>query len=269
MLLDDLLGLWRDCSFPERDGLKLISLRGAKVRHGVVVLSPERVDAFDDTLFLFDEAEQLIDHVPCTAGQPGWYWINKYPDGQGAPITRPGCYSYVRGPHKGHEALRQQQTEYGRLAVVRDVNKNGIPDFAANAEDYFDYPLETGINIHACTGTPDHVGVWSSGCHVVQDDWGGADWGKVHHLTYDAYSGQQRFLYAVCDGRWLFDDGCRLLMGSYGPNVVKLAEFLKSKGVANLSGEHFDQQYDQAYRRWQRIGGRMQDGISVNPPWVV
>jgi len=267
-IMDQLLDLWERCHFPNEGGLRLLSLRGTHVQAKRIYLRAERVDFFDDTLFLFDPDKGKIDHVPCTAGQPGWYWINRYEEGSGAPFTRCGAYAYVRGMHKGHAALRQEQIEFGRLAVIRDVNKNGVPEFSTSSPDAFSYPLTTGINIHACDGVPERVGVWSSGCHVVQGDWDGDRWGTVHAYTYTAYAKQRRFWYGVCEGEWVEDATKRLLMGSVGPAVEQLHTFLHQKGVATVLGNRFLRSTDEAYRKWQRLNKRPQDGICANPPWV-
>jgi len=268
-LMDQLVDLWERCHFPNEGGLKLLSLRGTFVENKTIRLRTERVDFFDDTLFLFDPSKNKIDHVPCTAGQPGWYWINRYEEGEGAPFTRFGAYAYVRGMHRGiYEALRQEQTELGRLAVIRDVNHNGEPEFATASVDTFEYPLSTGINIHACEGVPARVGIWSSGCHVVQGDWDGYRWETVYTFTYQVYRNQKRFWYGVCDGTWVTDHTQRLLMGSVGPAVVELHKFLKSKGVANLDNKRFLKPTDEAYRKWQRMNKQPQTGICANPPWL-
>jgi len=269
-MIDRLLDLWNRCNFPLRDGLKIMSLRGMAVKKGQPIPRADITNEFDDTMFLWDEKTGYINHVNCTAGRPGWYWIQKYGSGDGAPFSRPGCYAYIRGLHKGkNKCLVQENSEFGRAAVIRDVNKNGVPEISQDAPDLFDYPLDTGIHIHACQGTPTLVGVWSSGCHVVQSDWNGADWQTVYNLTYNIYGNQNHFWYGVCESSWFFDEGRRLLYGSYGVNVLKLNDFLKTHGVADLHNPHFGQDTDVAYRRWQRMNNRPQDGVSCNAPWAV
>lgn len=270
-VMDQLTDLWQRCRFPQTSGLRILSLRGATVANGEVQLVDERVNFFDDRMFFLDPAKGKLYHVPCTAGQPGWYWINKYQPGEGAPFTRYGCYAYVRGIHRGqHQALRQAGNEDGRLAVIRDVNKDGVPEFDSHSPDAFDYPLGTGINIHACKGNPNYVGVWSSGCHVVQSDWKGPNWQGVMALVYGSYKSQTNFPYGVVDGKWLFDHTQRLLMGSAGDDVVKLQQFLAGKGIdPGQADGKFRRQTDIAYRSWQRKNGRTGDGICCNPDWMV
>jgi len=258
--------LYKRSNLPVHKGLKLMSLRGCKIVGGQPVIVPERVDNFDDTLVLFDPDAGYIDHVPCTAGQPGWYWIKKYP----APFVRYGMAVYVRGLHRGkNKALRQAQDETGEVPVIRDMNQDGYADIDSHSPDQFEYPLSTGINIHACTGTPTKVGIWGSGCTVVQGDWDGARWQKVFEAVYRRYDYQTRFPYAVADGKWALEtDTQRLLYGSMGDGVRKLQEFLNSKNLHVEETGRFLEETDRAYRSWQRKNGVPGDGICVNPAWL-
>jgi hypothetical protein len=250
-ILTGLVDLYRRCCFPVHQGLKIIGLRGCEVVDGQVVLVDDTVDHFNDTLFLVDFLRRRIDHVPCTAGQPGWHWINaQRKDGSGAPFARPGLFVYERGLHRGKQALRQVQDATGVVPVIRNVTGDGVPDYDSHSADRFDYPLDTGINIHACTGTPSNVGMWSAGCTVVQGDWSGVRWQTVRQYVYDTYAEQTRFPFAILPAAWLFDTAKRLLWGSMdsasGGPVSKLQRFLD----VEVTGR-FLKDTDVAYRAHQ------------------
>lgn len=265
-LLTQAANLYKRCSFPTHKGLKIFGVRGCKFVNGQCVVVEERVDYFDDTLVLFDPDNNYIDHVPCTAGQPGWYWIQKSP---GAAFVRYGLAVYQRGLHKGtYKALRQVQDETGVVPVIRDINQDGYADIDSHSVDQFDYPLDTGINIHACTGTPANVGIWSAGCSVVQGDWQGERWQTVFNAVYRKYDYQTRFPYAIVNAKWLSEDSTkRLMFGSMGASVTKLQQFLNEKGYGVEVTGRFLEETDRAYRSWQRKNGTPGDGICVNPPW--
>jgi len=258
-----LKGVLERCSWRTGPGLHLIGLRGSAVVKGEIISIAEQTDRFDDTLFAVDFTTGKIWHAPCTAGQPGWYWINKYRSGEGAPITRYGQYDYIRGPHRGKSALRQRQQESGRLAVIRDINKDGIAD----GRDRYDYPLDTGINIHASGGIFGRVGAASSGCHVIESNWGSKPWTDLQWLVYTKYREQDVFPYAVLPLPWLDGKTIRLLMGSRGEKVRKLQEFLKGKGIDCPITGAFYRDTDIAYRRHQKNSGQVVTGICNNPPW--
>lgn len=266
-----LMNLWSRCHWPDQPGLRLMSLRGCKLVGDQLQLVPERIDRFDDLMCLIDPAKGVLATMPCTAGQPGMAWIKKYPEGQGAPFTRAGCYSYMRGVHLGkHRCLVQSSSAAGILAVIRDVNKNGVAEFAPSSPDLFDYPHNTGIHIHACTGTPSLVGLWSSGCHVVDGDWDKQPWLSLDQFVYATYAGQQSFWYGVCEGSWINDNSKRVLWGSCGSATSGMVAFLKTKGIFSFADcELFHESIDRGYRQWQRQSGQVQSGISVNPPWVI
>lgn len=261
MLLDKIQYLYERCHLSQAKGLRLVALRGCKVVNGKLVHVPERVDFFDDRLFFIDDG--YIDHVPCTAGQPGWYWLKKQ---KNTATLRYGQAMYVRGRHKKiYKALRQAPDETGMVPVLRSSKHDGSISYS---EDRFDYPIWTGINIHACNGRPDRVGIWSAGCTVVQGDWSGLDWQKLYRLTYQHYKQQAKFPYAILPSEWIDTNSQILLFGSVGDGVKELQEFLTDKGLPTKVTGHFGKETDINYRRWQRMNNNIGNGLCINPPWL-
>jgi hypothetical protein len=260
--------LWQRCHWPDDGGLKLLGLRGCSVVDGAIVANAGRFDHFDDTLFLFDVEKGRIDHVPCTAGQPGGYWDLKAGD---APWLRPGCQLFTRGIHRDeYPCLVQADDPAGTVAVLRDTSCTpAFPLYDGSAS--FDYCLYTGIHIHhAGQAAEPLVGIWSDGCTVVQDGDGDL-WGIVKSYVWGTYAGQQNIWYGIAPYAWLEDDANRLLWGSrdkQAQEVTQLRAFLNAHDGAKLDASGpFDQAVDQAYRGHQRFNKALGDGICVNPDW--
>lgn len=271
-LLTRLVDLCRRFSVPGDAGLRLVALRGCRVTSGDVVMVTEHVDDFDDVLFAIDPAEGRIHHAPCTAGQPGWHWIRKYGRGNGVPFVRYGSYLYRRGPHPSkppnHPAFRQHPSELGRVAVIRDVDQDGVPEYA-RSEDFFDYPLDTGINIHAYRRSQ-HVGPGSSGCTTVQDGWDGERWQGFYRLAYQTYRDQEMFWYTIFPADWLVNrpNVQGVMYGSQGRVVTQLQQFLLKRGLSCPVDGVFGRVTDIAYRQWQQKQHAVPDGLCLNPTWV-
>lgn len=263
--------LWKRCHWPEMSKVCIMTLRGCRVEDGKLVLLKERTNLYDDTMFLIDPTRGIRWHANCTGGQPGWYWVNKYGKGEGAPFTRPCCVKYIRGIHRGeYEAMVQARDDGGVIPVIRDVDKDGQADFSPESPDVFDYPHFTGINIHASGGFKETVDWASSGCHVIQSPWNDGPWREFHSFIYDSYSTQREFWYGVADARWAFDTAERILWGSVGEPVDLLVHFLESKGIeVETNYGVFRQSLDEGYRKWQRTSGQGNNGICVNAPWTV
>lgn len=252
------------CRFSIDQGLNIISVRGSRVEGGRIVRQGEQTDRFDDTMFLVDFDSGVLEHMPCTAGQPGWYWIRHRSyagEDSGCPFTRPCQVRYVRGRHKGQPALRQHASELGRLPVIRDLDQ----DAQLEVTDRYDYPLTTGINIHPSGSTGKVVGPSSSGCHVVQSPWDTQPWRTVIDLTYHRYGSQPSFLYSVVESEWLEDEHTRVLYGSRGDVVTKLQGYLRARGYDPGNADRWMQQKtDTALRKLQVAVGAEPNGIAVN-----
>ena len=263
---NDIADVMGRCRFPLNPGvLSLVTVRGSRVVGDRIIEVPERPNLFDDTMFALTPERGILWHAPCTGGQPGWYWVNRYEAGDGAPFTRPGRYAYVRGDHRGHPALRQRQDETGRLAVIRDLDKDGRGELS----ERFGYPLTTGINIHSSGGHFETVDWTSSGCHVVEGSWDGTRWTAFMDLV-DAYRSQGWYPYSVVESAWIGGNTIRLTMGSRGEDVADLQRFLNAKDRADLACRETGEwraETDKVYRKWQRLSGQPAWGICVNPPW--
>jgi len=238
--------------------LNLVSFRGLLVNKEEAVLNDNRIDYFNDTMMVVMPKKGLLYNFRCTAGEPGWYWIN-HPSyrgpSSGAPFTCPGQYYYVKGIHRGHEAFVQQNSERGRLKVVRDVDQNGKLD----RRDLIDRPLHTGINIHAEGSRSQNVGASSSGCHVLYGNWADSWWEQFHALLY--HSGLSVFPYTVLEGGWFFDGVPRVLMGSKGSAVKNVQAILEKKGMDLLQDGLFGHETDKRVGRWQAMNGELPTGI--------
>jgi hypothetical protein len=269
-LLTDLAALWERCHWPNPGGLKLLGLRGCSVQDGQIVANAARFDHFDDLLVLFDEGAGRLDHVPCTAGQPGAYWDEQA--GANAPWVRPGCAFYTRGMHRGeYPCLVQVDGARGVEAVIRDTEAiDGPPSYDGGD---FDYAGDTGIHIHhaGMAGEP-LVGIWSDGCTVVQDG-DGELWGLVRSYVWDTYAAQLTLPYGIAPCAWLGDDVQRLLWGSVdkqAQEVTRLQQFLHDHdGSALAPSGLFEEATDRAYRGHQRFTGQRGTGICENPAWCL
>jgi hypothetical protein len=267
-LLTQLDSLWQRCHWPDPGGLKLLGLRGCSVTDGRAVANGARFDHFDDTLFLFDVQAGRIDHVPCTAGQPGRSWDLKAGN---APWLRPGCQLYTRGMHRDeYPCLVQADDPAGTVAVIRDTSCTpAVPSYSGGD---FDYCLYTGIHIHHA-GQADEplVGIWSDGCSVVQDGDGDL-WGVVKQYVWDTYAGQDSLWYGIAPFAWLGDTSQRLLWGSVDKQAGEMAAlraFLNQHDGSGLEASgRFDEAVDRAYRGHQRYGGLTGTGICENPEWL-
>ena len=162
----------------------------------------------------------------------------------------------MRGLHSGHSALRQANAP---ICVIRDLNRNGRMD----PSDLFDYPVTTGINIHA-GGLSENIGAWSGGCQVIPGGWYGVDWEQVHHRVYTTAAKQTIFHYTLVDFEFFVAwDNARqagvrsrhILYGSFGPAVHDLRVQL---GVTDdlVDGE-WGPKTDKAVRGWQRKQGQV------------
>ena len=267
--------LWTRCYWPNPGGLKLLGLRGCSVADGAAIGNGARYDHFDDTLVLFDEAAGRIDHVPCTASQPGDYWVQQAGD---APWARPGCARFTRGVHRGEYPCLVQDDcdDRGTMAVIRLRARTFPPSYDPAGADQFDYCLETGIHIHhADAPDEERVGIWSDGCTVVQDSGDGERWGLVKANVWGQYAGQASFWYGIAPFAWLGDGAQRLLWGSIDSGNQAVTQLQQLLADPNHDGAkihvtgRFDRATDEAYRCHQRNQGVVGTGVCENPAWLV
>ena len=269
-LLTVIADLWERSHFPNDGGLKILGLRGCDIANGAATANDGAFDRFRDNLILFDETAGYIDHVVCTAGQPGVYWDQHQAN---CPKLRPCCAFYVRGVHRGeYPCLVQAGDARGTVAVIRDTKGNGSWDIA---DGTFDYPLDTGIHIHhAGQQNEPAVGVWSAGCTVV-DDGDGPLWSVVKAAVWDAYAGQDRIPYGIAPFGWLGDGARRVLFGSVDKGDGGVTQLQQLLNDPNHDGDKlaltgvFDEATDRAYRAHQSANDETPDGVCVNPPWLV
>jgi hypothetical protein len=250
---------------------QLVMLRGCRINpDGSLSAGADPAtytDRYDDTLVVFGSKPGGAPYLATfrASAKPGLAWI-RHPSysgsGAGCPTVQPGQYSYVRGLHRGHSALRQAPG--APVVVIRDLDD----DCRLEPTDLVDYPVATGINIHA-GGTSSRVGLNSSGCQIVWGGWDGGPWLAFHHLTYSVARQQQRFAYTLVDfgmfAAW--HDGGRelgwVLYGSRGPDVNALQARLIDSGElgSRLRDGVFGRTTDRALRRWQRRHLQQIDGI--------
>jgi hypothetical protein len=248
---------------------QLVLLRGCKVNSDGSLsdngLATKYTDYYDDLLCVFGfksgGESYLVKYK--TSSKPGKYWIHssQYSGStRGCPTVQPGGYRYKRGYHRKHEAMVQAESP---VVVIRDLDKDEVLEVT----DLVDYPVSTGINIHA-GGTSKRIGINSSGCQVIWGGWGGVPWQEFHHLIYSVAKQQSLFHYTVVDflhfGKWHDDRDYKcLLFGSHGDKVVGIQNGLAKAGYfgsALVDGE-FGRGTDRAVRGWQKSQGITINGI--------
>lgn len=255
---------WRDDS-TKNGSAQIVCLRGCKINadgslsaHG----DPQvYTDRYDDVMVVFGRkpgGQRYLETVRASA-KPGLAWIrhpNYAGSSRGCPTVQPGQYKYQRGDHRGHQAMRQAGYP---VVVIRDLDQ----DARLELTDLVDYPIWTGINIHA-GGSSSKVGLNSSGCQVVWGGWGGAPWRMFHDFIYRVARDQKLFHYTVADfmdfARWHDNPAERtgaysiLRFGSYGARVKDLQTLLAAAGYygsALVDGE-FGRVCDEGVRVFQR-----------------
>jgi len=259
------------CDVPGPGMCHLLCLRACQVQGDQVVANGIPFDStnrYDDTMFAFGEKAngkgRFLQHFEASA-RPGHSWIRAAiyrGSGRGCPTVQPGQYAYVRGLHRGKPALRQAPG--AAVLVIRDVDQ----DAHLEPTDIVDYPISTGINIHA-GGRSRYVGRNSSGCQVIRGGWTGAAWQRFRDLIYRECAGQDLWHYTLMDwadfGAW-HDAGKdqreqeALWFGSSGTCVAELQELLVREGYlrAHSVGAIWEPATDRAVRRWQRDRGVME-----------
>lgn len=261
------------CDAGPRGSAQLVMLRGCKVNADGSLSdngnATTYTDRYDDTMVAFGNkpgtGAAYLQTFRASA-KPGLAWINHQSyasSGQGCPTVQPGQYRYQRGDHRGHEALRQCPNS--PVVVIRDLDD----DARLEATDLVDYPMTTGINIHA-GGSSAKVGLNSSGCQVIWGGWGGEPWKLFHHLVYEVAAKQTVFHYTLVDftmfGEW-HDAGPKkpkhVLFGSVGFEVTETQKFLADEGffAENLIDGRFGRTTDRSARAWQEAIAVAPDGI--------
>lgn len=229
---------WR-CDATGPGTAQLVMLRGCKVNAdgSLSAYGDPQVytDHYDDVLVVFglkSKGQPYLQTFRASA-KPGLAWIHhrSYANAaQGCPTVQPGQYRYQRGDHKGHDALRQCANS--PVVVIRDLDD----DARLEVTDLVDYPMYTGINIHA-GGTSGRVGLNSSGCQVLWGGWDGKPWADFYWLTYAVAEKQSVFHYTLADfamfAEWHDAPAPKprhLLFGSAGNSVVKQQKALAGSG---------------------------------------
>lgn len=251
--------------------VQLVMLRGCKVNldRSISANGDPQVytDGYDDVLVAYGQKATGTPFLETfrASAKPGMAWI-KHPSyasaGSGCPTVQPGQYPYCRGDHRGHEAMRQ--VSGFPVCVIRDLDD----DAKLEASDLVDYPMYTGINIHA-GGVSSKVGLNSSGCQVIWGGWQGAPWQTFHKLTYTVAKKQQVFHYALVDfmtfATWHDAGPVKLLMfGAKGQAVRTLQTYLANGGFfgAGMIDGKFGRGTDRAVRAWQRAQGLKPTGVT-------
>ena len=278
----------RDQSF-RRDAIgaghiQLCGIRGCLIRRdrgkviGISLLdNPEAVtNLYDDVMLVYGQKPggQRFCEVYAMSTQPGIKstWLKGYlKKGKGCPTVQAGQYAYRRCTkydlHQGkYWALRTDH----HVVAIRDVDKDTIPE---PETDLWDYPIGTGINIHA-GGKSARVDLYSAGCQVIQGGYGGEAWKQFKRFVYEVAAGQKVFHYTLIDGKFFGQwynrshDRLpvtlrRLYYGSQGERVRLLQAALLAKGYYHARGVDgdFGVATHQAVRRWQRANRIAQTGL--------
>jgi len=263
---------WRDDS-SKNGSAQIICLRGCRINDDGSLSAQgdpaAYTDRYDDVMVVFGRkpgGSRFLETFRASA-KPGRDWIRHWSyagSGKGCPTMQPGQYKYQRGSHRGHQAMRQAGYP---VCVIRDLDQ----DERLELTDLVDYPIHTGINLHA-GGTSSRVGWNSSGCQVIWGGWGGKPWRTFHSLIYKAAKRQTLFHYTVADfmafGHWHDNPSERkglyavLRFGARGVHVRTLQELLTNAGYygsALIDGE-FGRVTDEGVRCFQRKRGLVVDG---------
>lgn len=255
---------------------QIVCLRGCHINEdgGLSAFGDPRAytDRYDDVMVVFGQKKHGAAYLEAFAAtaKPGRYWIH-HPDyaasNKGCPTVQPGQYRYVRGPHRGHEALRQAYN--APVCVIRDLDDDERLEYTDRAC----YPTDTGINIHSSTGTGLKVGANSSGCQVIWGGWGGKPWVTFHDIVYKVAKSQTVFHYALADfaffGEWHDHPDQRetayanLWFGSSGERVEELQKRLAAKGYygSQMVDGEFGRVTDEGVRCLQKALGLWPDGV--------
>ncbi len=232
----------------------------------------EYTDHYDDTMIIFGQKANGSPYLETfkASAKPGLAWIHSSTyagSDKGCPTVQPGQYRYARGDHRGHEALRQ--ADKSPVCVIRDLDD----DARLELTDLVDYPMYTGINIHA-GGSGGKVGLNSAGCQVIWGGWSGPPWTTFHDLVYRVAKKQELFHYTLADflsfGKW-HDGGqagtgvADLLFGSCGAPVTKLQQALAAHGFygGSIVDGEFGRVTDEGLRAYQKSCGLQPDGIAT------
>jgi len=126
-------------------------------------------NSFDDTicvLFTDEYQDEVLLAFSCTT-DPGLFWLQNPMTVEGCAIMKEGHYPnvYKVGLHRGYKALQQ----IGKMAYVRDNNKDATLDFKARKEIFA--VIATNIHHAALPETSAIVDKWSAGCQVINKGW--------------------------------------------------------------------------------------------------
>ena len=264
---------WRDDS-TKNGSAQLVMLRGCTINANGSLSdngnATTYTDHYDDVMVAYGRKAGGARYLETfrASAKPGLAWIHSpsYAGStKGCPTVQAGQYKYGRGQHRGHEALRQIGYP---IVVIRDLDQ----DEKLELTDLVDYPINTGINIHA-GGSSSRIGLNSSGCQIIWGGWTGKPWTTFHDLIYRVAGKQSIYHYTVCNfmdfGRWHDHPEQRqslysaLRFGSYGPRVEELQKRLARAGYfgsALVDGE-FGRGTDRAVRAFQQRNGLPCDGV--------
>jgi len=249
--------------------------RGCKFNGKDLRVQQMKLDQYRDVFFAFGQKADGSPFATYLQGsaRPGAYWVNhsSYTKARGCPTLQPGRYSYQRGAHKGHEAMRQA----AGVVLIRDADDDDrIDPEEAIRPDYSAW----AINIHAGGSTALPVGIWSSGCQIIAGGWSGKPWRTWHDIVYRVCAGQKLFRYTLVDYsmfcKWWNapkDDKPQWIMyGSNGQAVLEEQEHLAQNGylAANDVTGRWGANTDLAWRRYQRkaLGMQVPDGVKLVQP---
>lgn len=248
---------------------QIVMLRGCKINDDGSISgngkATQYTDRYDDVLIVYGQkakGQPFLEMFKATA-KPGLAWIH-HPSyagsGQGCPTVQPCQVCYGRGDHRGHEAMRQVGQP---IPVIRDLNDNA----KLEPTDKLDYPIWTGINIHA-GGVSNRIGLNSSGCQVIWGGWEGTPWKTFHNIIYKVAKQQKIFHYTVVDfdmfAQWHDHPPFKnILFGSYGKSVSDFQRKLVASGYLGsaLVDGKWGMGTDRAVRYYQKAINQPANGI--------
>ncbi|TGN14061.1 hypothetical protein [Leptospira ilyithenensis] len=175
----------------------IFGVRGYTVQNGVLVKNNDKINLYNDSLFLFRNTDQPEYHSYQCTMDPGMTWLRKAMNPLGTARLKEGLYKYKTGIHRGHPALNQASQ-----VTVRRYKEHANNAPWVSWEEEKPSLFQTGwfgIDIHAKSTTSEEVNAASAGCTVIDSIWGGAIWKDFFGLIQSVKNTQNHYYYIVLD----------------------------------------------------------------------
>jgi hypothetical protein len=145
------------------DEMLFVCLRGITVKDNVLHFNDNKIDDWNDTIWLFDKKYNRAYDGTVDAGK---FWVENPMGKNGAVHILPGITRLRLGSHRGQQAFVQ----IGDVLVYRDTSHNGTWEHR-----YMSGGSSRGINLHPAHDLR-NVGRDSAGCSVPKLTWQSKEW---------------------------------------------------------------------------------------------